>query len=146
MTASVFAVSLVALALLMIGGVIGVLIPRRGPVRLPGWPPKDWRAFLALIASVGGSAALTIFAAWLVWIIWQGGWSAQMERVQLDTLGNALLLTLGGALAGLISFGLAVNRRSISGSVGPVSFHAEGGGDDPPAPAVITTTKTEVQP
>ena len=140
MTANVFAASLVALALLLVGSLIGVLIPRRGPIRLPGWPPKDWRALLALVASVAGSAALTVFAAWLVWIVWQGGWSAENQTLQLGILGKALLLVIGGLLLVLLSLGLAINRRSISGSVGPASFRAEGGGGEPPARVV---TKTE---
>jgi len=93
---------------------------------LPGWPPRDWRAFLALIASVAGAATLTGFAAWVVTIIrdWNG-----FDELRIDALAKALfgLLFIVGIV--LISLGLAINRRSIKGSFLGASIEAEGDDD-----------------
>lgn len=100
---------------------------------IPGWPPRDWRALLALVASVVGAAVLTGFAAWLVWILWRGGWSLGTEAVRVDALAKALfgaLLIIGVVL---VSLGLAINKRSVKGSILGASFEAQGGDDDPPA-------------
>jgi hypothetical protein len=98
-------------------------------VTLPGWPPRDWRAFLALIASVAGAATLTGFAAWLVWILW--AWQG-FDQLRIDALAKALfgLLFIVGIV--LVSLGLAINRRSIKGSILGASFEAEGGENDAP--------------
>lgn len=113
-------------------------------MRLPSWPPRDWRALLALIASVVGAAVLTIFAVWLVSIVraWRG-----FDEIRIGILGNALygLLFIVGIV--LVSLGLAINKRSVKGSVLGASFEASGGDDDPaPATSVNTTTTTTVSP
>lgn len=94
---------------------------------IPGWPPKDLRAFLALVASVAGAATLTGFAAWIVYEIrnWQG-----FDQLRISILGNALyaLLFIVGIV--LVSLGLAINRRSVKGSILGASFEASGG-DEP---------------
>jgi hypothetical protein len=97
-------------------------------VSLPGWPPKDLRAFFALVASVAGAATLTAFAAWIVWILW--GWQG-FDQLRIDALAKALfgLLFIVGIV--LVSLGLAINRRSIKGSILGASFEAEGGEDQP---------------
>lgn len=94
---------------------------------LPGWPPRDWRAFIALIASIVGSAVLTGFAAWLVWILWKGGWQLGTEGKRLDSLGTALLLILSIMGLVLVSLGLAINRRTLK--LGKDGFEASGGED-----------------
>jgi hypothetical protein len=96
---------------------------------LPNWPPRDWRAILALFASVGGAAILTGFAAWLVNIIWRGGWHG-FEEQRLAALSYALfgvLLIMGIVL---VSLGMAINKRSVKGSFMGANFEAEGGDDD----------------
>ena len=143
-SALIAALVLLALGLMLAAAAIWQSRPRGEPLRLPGWPPKDWRAFLALVASVGGSAALTLFAGWLVWIVWRGGWPTETAELRLGILGKALLLSLGGALVVLISLGLAINRRSIT--VGREGVSIEGGEPPEPPSKVVTTTKTEVQP
>lgn len=110
---------------------------------LPGWPPKDWRALLALVASIAGAGILTAFAAWIVWILWRGGWPEATAPQRLDALAKSLLLALLIIGAVLLSLGLAINRRSIR--LGRDGFEASGG-DEPPPQTVVTTTKTEVQP
>lgn len=92
------------------------------------WPPRDWRAFIALVASILGAVALTFFAVWLVWILWLGGWPETTAVQRLGILGRALILLLVGALAVLLSLGLAINRRSLK--LGRDGFSAEGGDDE----------------
>lgn len=113
-------------------------------MKLPAWPPKDWRALLALTASVAGAAALTAFSAWIVWILWRGGWPDTTAVIRIDALAKALmgLLMIVGIV--LISLGLAINKRTVKGSIGAASFEASGGDDAPQS--VTTTTKTEVGP
>lgn len=95
---------------------------------LPNWPPKDWRAFLALAFSVIGAAMLTALAVWQTWILWRGGWSLATEAERLDTLGLAHIVTIGGVLAVLLSLGLAINRRSIR--LGKDGLDVSGGDDE----------------
>jgi hypothetical protein len=91
---------------------------------LPGWPPRDLRAFLALVASVAGAATLTGLSAWIVWMLWT--WKG-FDQSRIDALAKALfgLLFIVGIV--LVSLGLAINRRSIKGSILGASFEAEGG-------------------
>jgi hypothetical protein len=112
---------------------------------LPNWPPRDWRALLALVASVGGSCALTALSAWIVWILWKGGWPDFTAPQRIDVLSKTLLLALGGSLVVLISLGLAINRRQVK--LDRDGFEMSGGDSDSPSPPTITTTtKTEVAP
>jgi hypothetical protein len=64
--------------------------------------------------------------AWVVTIIrdWKG-----FDELRLHALSNALyaLLFIVGIV--LVSLGLAINRRSIKGSILGASFEAEGGDD-----------------
>ena len=102
---------------------------------IPNWPPRDWRALLALLASIVGSASLTAFAAGIVWILWRGGWSAVTAEQRIELLGKALLLSLLGGLIVLVSLGLAINRREIR--VSRQGFEMSGGDDpDPSNPEV----------
>jgi hypothetical protein len=103
--------------------------------------PRDWagrdgigrnrRAWIALLASIAGSAALTGFAAWAIWILWRGGWPAATAEQRIALLGEALLLALAGSLVVLVSLGLAINRREIRVSRDGVELS---GGDDPDPP------------
>ena len=96
----------------------------------PEWPPRDWRALLALVASIAGAATLTGLAAWLVWILWSGGWSIGSEAARIDALAQALMIVLAIVGIVLVSLGLAINRRTVEAAFGPASFKATGG-DDP---------------
>ena len=114
---------------------------------LPTWPPRDWRAFIALLASIAGAATLTVFTAWLVWIVWRGGWQPGTETARIEALAWAMLGALAIVGIVLISLGLAINRRTLKGSLGPASFEASGGDEDKPAPqAQVTTTTTVAVP
>lgn len=100
---------------------------------LPGWPPRDLRAFLALFASIGGAAVLTVLLAWIIRIF--QGWHIP------DPLANIAygLLAIIGII--LMSLGLAINRRSVKASGLGFSLDATGG-DDPASSAQVTTTTT----
>jgi hypothetical protein len=102
---------------------------------LPSWPPRDWRAFSALIASVLGAGILTVLAGWLVYVLWQGGWSAGTETARVEALATALHGTLAIIGIVLVGLGLAINRRMVKGSILGATFEATGGEDDDRRPA-----------
>jgi hypothetical protein len=104
--------------------------------------PRDWRASVALIASIFGSIAMTCFSGMLVYIMWKGGWPVETAEARVHVLGKALMLSLTGSLVVLTTLGFAINRRTIK--VGRDGFEASGGGDDdtPAPPPVVTTTTT----
>lgn len=74
-------------------------------MRLPGWPPRDWRAFMALTFSVFGAAVLTCLLAWTIRILEVGKRLSEVANISYG------LLAIIGAI--LLSLGLAINRRSI---------------------------------
>jgi hypothetical protein len=91
--------------------------------------PRDLRAFIALLASIGGTMALTIAVALVVLILWRGGWSNGTESARIDKIGLiAILLTVIMGVV-MVSLGLAINRRSVKGSAFGASFEATGGDD-----------------
>ncbi|MEO6580163.1 MAG: hypothetical protein ABIN83_03305 [Sphingomicrobium sp.] len=92
--------------------------------------PRDWRALLALFASIAGAAVLTAFSAWLVNLL--VAFADQDARVRLEVVralanSNYGLLAIIGAI--LLSLGLAINRRSVKGAAFGASFEATGGED-----------------
>ncbi len=92
------------------------------------WPPRDWRALIALTASIVGAAVLTGFSIWLVTLL--VGFARSDASVRLKVIGalatsNYGLLTIIGAV--LLSLGLAINRRTVKGSAFGASFEAAGG-------------------
>lgn len=92
--------------------------------------PRDFRALLALCASIGGTMALTLVTVWIIWILWKGGWSGATELARIDKLGLiAVLVTIIMGVV-MVSLGLAINRRSVSASAFGASFNATGGDDD----------------
>lgn len=98
---------------------------------LPNWPPRDWRAFIALVASILGAMALTAFSVWLVRLLAEFGRGDPARREQvIGALANSNygLLAIIGAI--LLSLGLAINRRSFKGSAFGASFEAAGGDDE----------------
>jgi hypothetical protein len=89
--------------------------------------PRDLRAFIALIASIGGTMALTVVMVWIIWILWRGGWSGGTEVARIDKIGLiAVLVTVIMGVV-MVSLGLAINRRTVKGSAFGASFEAEGG-------------------
>lgn len=103
--------------------------------------PRDQRAFIALMASIGGTGALTILIAVIVAILTWGAWAVGTEGARIDKIGLiAILLTviMGITMSGL---GLAINRRSVKGGAFGATFEATGGDDA--APAQILATKVQ---
>lgn len=88
-------------------------------MKLPSWPARDWRAIIALLASVGGAGVLTIGLAYIVRLfeIWH----------LPEPLANIAYGLLGIIGIVLFALGFAINRRSVKGSIGPASFEASGG-------------------
>ena len=97
-------------------------------IRLPDWSPRDWRAMIALWASIAGAAVLTGFSAWLVSLIVAFARADERQRARaVEALANSnygLLLVIGAVL---LSLGLAINRRSLKASAFGASFEAGGG-------------------
>lgn len=97
-------------------------------IRLPDWSPRDWRAMIALWASIAGAAVLTGFSAWLVSLIVAFARADERQRGRaIEALANSnygLLLVIGAVL---LSLGLAINRRSVKASAFGASFEAGGG-------------------
>ena len=93
-----------------------------------GWSARDWRAGVALAASVAGAAVLTGFSAWLVRLLTRFGRDDDGVRgavVEALAASNYGLLGIIGAV--LLSLGLAINRRSIRASAFGASVEADGG-------------------
>jgi hypothetical protein len=95
------------------------------------WPPRDWRAMLALLFLGGGGMAITVFAWRLA--------TLTAERSQSPwPIAYALYGTLGLIGVVLTGFSYVLGKRSWSFKAGAVSGETSGGSDD--APAVVTTT------
>lgn len=97
-------------------------------MRTPTWPPRDWRALIALTASILGAAVLTAFSVWLINLLGmfaRADPTLRMEVIRALATSNYGLLAIIGAI--LLSLGLAINRRSVKGSAFGASFEAAGG-------------------
>jgi hypothetical protein len=151
-----------AIAIAAVAVVIMLILLIRSPnLRglLPRWPARDWRAMIALIASIAGAAVLTWFAWWLVNLL-----SAEADRLLAEIVRNqnarseigavlvviikteawGLKLLLIGIIAVLLSLGLAINRRSIR--LGKSGLDMSGGEDDTPVPVQVTNPPTAPVP
>jgi len=97
------------------------------------WLPRDWRAMVALWASIAGAAVLTGFSAWLVTLVVRFARDDRdLGARALDALAYSnygLLLVIGAVL---LSLGLAINRRSVKASAFGAAIEA-GGGEEPDA-------------
>jgi amino acid transporter len=104
---------------------------------LKSLPARDLRAFVALMASIGGTMALTLVVIGLIYIFWRGGWQKGTELARIDKLGLiAVLVTVIMGVV-MVSLGLAINRRTVKGSAFGASFEAEGGDDAPAAAQAV---------
>lgn len=106
--------------------------------------PRDLRAFIALMASIGGTMALTVVAVWLSWVLWRGGWSNGTEIARIDKLGLIAVLVIVIMGVTMTSLGLAINKRSVKGGAFGASFEASGG-DDAPAAAQAVAQAAQVE-
>ncbi|MCM8557740.1 hypothetical protein [Sphingomicrobium sediminis] len=101
-------------------------------MRLPNWSPRDWRAMIALWASVAGAAVLTGLAAWLVRLIHTMALAdPALAPRTVDVLArfNYGFIAIIGAI--LLSLGLAINRRSFRAEAFGASIEADGGARHP---------------
>lgn len=69
--------------------------------------------------------AFAFFSIGLVLILWLGDWPASTVEARIDLLGQALILSLAGSLIVAISFGFAINKRTVS--LSKDGFTASGG-------------------
>jgi len=86
-------------------------------MRMAEWPARDWRALIALAASIGGAAVLTGLLAWIIRLL--EGWR---DAAAIATIAYGLIAIIGSIL---LSLGLAINRRSIR--LNRDGFEASGG-------------------
>lgn len=92
------------------------------------WPPKDWRAFAALMGSIAGAAMLTVFVWWGCAILLPSAkWSEVTEPQRLDTIRWVLWIASGAIAVVLIGLGMAINRRSFRATWGKAGVGYEGG-------------------
>jgi putative Mn2+ efflux pump MntP len=84
------------------------------------WAARQWRAMIALAASIAGSAVLTGLLGWIVRILEQ--WR---EAEAIAWIAYSLLAIIGSIL---LSLGLAINRRSIK--LTREGFEASGGDNE----------------
>ena len=92
------------------------------------WPARDWRALIALLASVAGAAVLTGFSVWLVRLVVafaRHDPATRLEVIRVLANSNYGLLSIIGSI--LLSLGLAINRRSLRASAFGASIEADGG-------------------
>lgn len=115
------------------------------------WYPKDWRAMIALLASILGGGILTIFAWHVVDILNAYGNRLIDELVRdpnvkvavgnnlntvIDAIAWGMKLLLAGLITVILTLGFAINRRSIK--LSRAGLDMEGGDGEPPP------TKVEV--
>lgn len=89
---------------------------------------------------------MTGMSAWLVWILWRGGWAVETAEQRLAALAWALFGTLIIVGITISAFGLAINRRVLRGKVGNAEFEASGGDEGAPPPVTVTTTTQVTAP
>ncbi|MCY1672122.1 hypothetical protein OVA07_14030 [Novosphingobium sp. SL115] len=111
---------------------------------LPAWPPRDWRAFAALVFSVAGAVVLTGFVWWgVAQLLPAEGWTERSEVNRATTIRWTLWIAVGSIGLVLLGLGFAVTPRKLQGKAGDKSFNFEGGeaergetpAGDPPGPS-----------
>ena len=109
-------------------------------MRVPGWPPRDWRKLLAMFLLSGGGMAMTAFA-------WRALTLTAERSKDPWPVAYALYGILGLIALVLISLGWTLGKSSLSGKLpGGASFSASGGdGDDDPEPVRDGDTVTIVK-
>lgn len=111
-----------------------------------GWAARDWRAMFALLGSIFGAGLLCALGAWIVYILWRGGWPIETVETRLHALAWALWGALAIVGIILVSLGVAINQRVVKGSFGPASFEVSGGEAEPGATVTTTTTVSAPPP
>jgi hypothetical protein len=100
-------------------------------MNVPLWPPRDWRALLALVFSILGAVVLTFFVWWAYAQLLPGkGWSPVSEVNRATTMRWTVWIAIGSIGLVLLSLGMAINRRSLRGKWGDKSVEFDGGDDE----------------
>lgn len=101
------------------------------------WLPRDWRALIALGASIAGAAVLTGYSLWVVHLISSLPRDPATVPLIIAALANSNygLLAIIGAV--LLSLGLAINRRTLKANIGSSGFEASGGDEAAVAVQVV---------
>lgn len=144
--AGIFALTIATVAALAGGLTLVFAFVPAARRALPAWSAREWRAMIALIASIAGAGMLTWLTWWLIEILTNQGDRLITELVRdrnvRDEVGTVLIvimqvlawavkLLLAGVIAVLLSLGLAINRRQVR--IGRQGLDISGGdGEDPP--------------
>lgn len=97
------------------------------------WPPKDWRALLALVGSIAGAAVLTALVWWGCAVLLPSAeWTRATESERLVTIRWVLWIAVGAIAVVLVGLGMAINRRSFRGKIGGAEVDFAGGDDAAP--------------
>lgn len=77
---------------------------------------------------------------WVIWILWQGGWTAQTEAQRIWFLGWTGFALVFNTMIVIVSLAAArVNVKGLGGTSAEISA------GDSAAPIVTTTTQTKVE-
>lgn len=94
-----------------------------------------------LWAMIAAGVVQTCFSAWLVWIVWRGGWPVDRAQQQLWYLGVALFISLGN-IAVVIAALTSTNLRAH----GPAGVSLEVDSSDERNTKAVVTTTVETKP
>lgn len=112
------------------------------------WPPKDWRALIALLGSIAGAMALTAFVWWGCWMLMQSEWwSLATEPHRAETFRWVLWIAVGTIAVVIVGLGFAINRRSFRGKLGKdgATLDFEGGEGDELTPVRFASYSADHQ-
>lgn len=132
-----FAIGVALAAAVAVAVSIVVLVWMLAKGRVPGWPPRDWRALLALAASVAGAAILTAHRAWLVAILERARLFREIANI---AYGDTVIIGLV-----LLALGYAISQRRFSGKFMGASFDTSGGDPVPGTPAMPPSVSVSVE-
>lgn len=99
--------------------------------KLPNWPPRDWRAAIALALSAGGAVALTVLL-WLMagMLLPEKGWSSDSEGERVTTIRWVLWICAFCILLLLTGLGFSASRRELEMKAGDKSVRWAGGDEE----------------
>lgn len=98
---------------------------------LTSWPPRDWRALVALVFSVAGAVVLTAFVWWGTGqLLPAEGWTRASEVNRATTIRWTLWIATGSIGLVLLGLGMAINRRTFRAKWGDKSAEFDGGDRD----------------
>ncbi len=97
---------------------------------MPSWPPRDWRALVALVFSVAGAVALTVLLYLMAGMLLPDkGWTPRTEAERVTTIRWVLWICAFCILLVLTGLGFATTRRGLRMKSGDKSMEWEGGDD-----------------